>query len=139
MVAKRKVRAEPTPDDTPEVGGLDARREAVALLLAGGSTQTRAAREVKVGVASVKRWCREPEFARRVRELRSAMVDRALGKLADSMSYAAHTLVELCVPGVQESVRLGAARSVLELGVKLRESSEFEARISALEAGGQPR
>jgi hypothetical protein len=30
-------------------------------------------------------------------------------------------------------VRLGAARAVLELGVKLREAAELEARIAALE------
>jgi hypothetical protein len=33
------------------------------------------------------------------------------------------------------SVRLGAARAILELGTKLRESVELEQRIAALEAG----
>jgi hypothetical protein len=36
-----------------------------------------------------------------------------------------------------ESVRLGAARSILELGSKLRDNVEFGERLAALEAGQQ--
>ena len=35
---------------------------------------------------------------------------------------------------VPHAVRLGAARAVLELGIKVREMVELEARIAALEA-----
>jgi hypothetical protein len=43
------------------------------------------------------------------------------------------TLLSLQKETVAAPVRLGAARAVLELGVRLRESSEVLARIVALE------
>jgi hypothetical protein len=43
------------------------------------------------------------------------------------------TLLELMKPGVSPSTRLGAARVVLESGVKLREITELQERITALE------
>jgi hypothetical protein len=60
------------------------------------------------------------------------MVARSLGRMADGMSDAADVLRQL-LAARSESVRLGAARSLLELGVKLRESVELEERLQALE------
>jgi hypothetical protein len=67
-----------------------------------------------------------------VAEARSKLVDAALGQLADASAEAVTTLRAL-LHAEGESVRLGAARSILELGTKLRESVEFEQRISRLE------
>jgi hypothetical protein len=60
------------------------------------------------------------------------MVDAAVGKLANASTRAVRTLTNL-LTAESESVRLGAARSILELGAKLRESAELEQRISELE------
>ena len=49
------------------------------------------------------------------------------------MSGAADTLGQLARKAKQESVRLAAARAVLELGAQLRETVELEQRIAALE------
>jgi hypothetical protein len=71
-----------------------------------------------------------------VASLRGELVGLALGKLADGMAEAAAGLRQLL--GAQsETVRLGACRALLELGVKLRESVELEARIAALEQMNQ--
>ncbi len=43
------------------------------------------------------------------------------------------TLVDLQSVTVSASVRLGAARAVLELGTKFRETVEFEQRLAAIE------
>jgi hypothetical protein len=43
------------------------------------------------------------------------------------------TLLDLQKPAAPPAVRLGAARSVLELGVKLRAAAELEERLTALE------
>ena len=75
----------------------------------------------------------DPAFRRRVVELRADMVARSLGRLADGMADAADTLRAL-LRAEGESVRLGAARALLELGTKLRESVELEERLAALEA-----
>ena len=61
------------------------------------------------------------------------MAQRALGKMSDGMAEAADTLRQL-LKAEAESVRLGAARSILELGSKLREAVELEDRIGELEA-----
>ena len=54
-------------------------------------------------------------------------------KLVDGMVGAAETLDYLCREGKSEMVRLSAARAVLELGNRLRETVELEERIAALE------
>ena len=46
---------------------------------------------------------------------------------------AVRTLLDLLKPTVPHAARLGAARSVLEIGVKLREMAELEVRLAALE------
>ena len=54
------------------------------------------------------------------------MVSTALGRMADGMAEAADVLRGL-LNAESESVRLGAARSLMELGAKLRESTGLEA------------
>lgn len=114
-------------------GALTARQESVAVALASGRTIKEAAAECKAGERTVKRWLAErPAFTCRVAELRADMIGRALGKLADAMTAAACTLRAL-LDAEGESIRLGASRSILELGSRLRETVEFEQRLLALE------
>jgi HEAT repeat protein len=60
------------------------------------------------------------------------MIGQALGRMAAGMTEAADVLRAL-LKAEAETVRLGAARSLLDLGVKLREVVEFEERLAALE------
>jgi hypothetical protein len=106
--------------------------EALALALATGQTLRAAAEATGVGERTATRRVAEPGFRRRVGELRAEMTSRALGRMADGMADAADVLRQL-LNAESESVRLGAARSLLELGVKLRESVELEERLAALE------
>jgi hypothetical protein len=69
---------------------------------------------------------------------RSEMTSRALGRLIDNMTSAADTLGFLSRRANSEQVRLGAARALLELGVKMRETVELEQRIAALEGNQRP-
>ncbi len=100
--------------------------------LAGGATNVDAARQAGIGEKTVYRRLEDRDFRRRVTEARSAMVARAVGTLADASSDAATTLRKL-LDAESETVRLGACRAILELGVKLRESEDLEARLAALE------
>lgn len=54
------------------------------------------------------------------------------------MAFAADAIRKL-LTAKSEAVRLSAARAVIELGTKLRESVELEERISALESGQRRR
>jgi hypothetical protein len=86
-------------------------------------------------VPTAKTWSATlPAFRRRIQELRAEMTSQALGRLVEGMVSAADTLVFLCRKGKSETVRLGAARALLELGTTLRESVEWEERIAALES-----
>jgi len=100
--------------------------------LAGGRTIRDAARTSGVSEATVYRRLEDPAFRQRVAEARGKLVDNALGQLADASTQAVATLRAL-LAAEGESVRLGSARAILELGNKLRESVELEARIADLE------
>jgi hypothetical protein len=106
--------------------------EALALALATGQTLRAAAGAVGVAERTATRRWADPAFRRRVVELRGELVGLALGRLADGMADAAAKLRQL-LDAQSEAVRLGACRAMLELGVKLRESVELEARLQALE------
>jgi hypothetical protein len=106
--------------------------EALALALAAGQCLRDAAHASGVSERTATRRWSDSAFRRRVNELRGEMVRRALGKMADGMTEAADTLRAL-LRAESESTRLGAARSILELGNKLRDCVEMEERLSALE------
>ena len=108
------------------------RIDALALALASGKTITEAAVAAELSRRTVTRRVADPDFRRRVAELRAEMVARALGKMADGMAAAAETL-RTSLDAEGESVRLGAARSILEMGNKLREAVELEERVAELE------
>jgi hypothetical protein len=100
--------------------------------LAAGETIRDAASLAGIGERTATRRIADPAFRRQITELRAEMVQRALGKLADAATDAARTLRGL-LAAESESVQLGAARSILELGNKLREVVEMEQRIEELE------
>jgi hypothetical protein len=56
-----------------------------------------------------------------------------MGRLADGMTGAADALRRL-LSSRSEPTRLAAARALIELAVRLRDSVELEARLAALEA-----
>jgi len=111
---------------------------ALIVALAGGATVRDAARRAHVGERTVYRRLDEPDFRRQVQDARADMVAQAVGKLADAATKAVETLSAL-LDGESESVRLGAARAILEIGTKLRDATEFETRLAALEAAAQAR
>jgi hypothetical protein len=117
-------------------GDLTPLQEGVALALAAGNTLEQTAQTTGAGVRTITRWMAEiPGMARRVTELRSAMTSQALGRLSIGMSKAADTLTGLLDEEIPPTVRLAAARTILETALKIRESTELSDRISALEEG----
>jgi hypothetical protein len=61
------------------------------------------------------------------------MVSRTAGTLTAAAGEAVRTLLELLKSTASAAVRLGAARAVLELGMKVREVADLEERLAALE------
>lgn len=107
--------------------------EALAVELAAGKTIREAAVKVGIGERTATRRWADPEFRRLVSRQRGEMIGRAVGEMADGMTAAARTLRDL-LACENPAVRLGAARSLLEIGVKLREAAELEERLTNLES-----
>jgi hypothetical protein len=103
------------------------------LALACGATVENAARQCQLCKRTVYRRMEEPDFRRRVQAMRAEMVQRTAGALTAAGSEAVRTLLELLKATNPGATRLGAARSVLEIGMKAREFAELEERLAALE------
>ena len=61
-------------------------------------------------------------------------MQRAGGVLTAAVMESVKTLLELQRSPAPASVRLGAARAVIKLGLKVRAQGELEQRLAALEA-----
>jgi hypothetical protein len=108
--------------------------DALLLALACGATVENAARQAGVAPRTVHRRLADEAFRQRLQTMRVDMVQRSSAALTAAAHEAVRTLLELLKPSMPAAVRLGAARSVLEIGMKLRENAELETRLAALEA-----
>jgi hypothetical protein len=108
--------------------------DSLLLALACGASVETAAKQCGICERSVYRRLEEPAFNARLQELRSDMVKRAAGMLTAAATEAVRTLLSLQKDSAPPAVRLGAARAVLELGIKIREMAELETRLTELEA-----
>jgi hypothetical protein len=108
--------------------------DALLLALACGATVEAAARQCELTERTVYRRLKETAFRGRLQALRADMVQRAAGMLTAAAAEAVRTLLSLQKQAVPATVRLGSARAILEIGMKLREVVDLEARLSALEA-----
>jgi hypothetical protein len=113
-------------------GGRKSGNQALTLALASGLTVEAAARQANLAPRTAYRRLAQPGFRREVDALRADMAEQALGRLTEGMTAAADTLRAL-LSARSESVRLAAARSILELGPRLREAAELEQRLRDLE------
>jgi hypothetical protein len=105
--------------------------EKLLVALAGGASIRKAARVARVCQATVSRRLDDPAFKKRLGAIRDKFLDRAIGRLAATATAASATLRKL-LKAKSETVRLGAARSILELHCRLKEHAELEAKLSDL-------
>jgi hypothetical protein len=105
----------------------------LALALACGATPEGAAQKAGVSVRTAYRRLDEAAFRAQVDEVRAEVVRRSTDMFTAAGLSAIKTLMTLQDSAASESVRLGAARAVIELGCKLREKTETTARIAAME------
>lgn len=103
----------------------------VAALACGGTVEA-AAKTAGVSVPTVRRRLAEPAFRKAVEEARAESVSRAVARLSATSTLAADCLREL-LKAKSETVRLGAARAILELGAKYREAEDLAVRLAELE------
>ena len=112
--------------DSPE------KKAALALALASGLTVMAAAEHAHVSESTAHRYLRKPAFRRLVARLRGQMLEAALGRMAENMTRAADKVACLLDSG-NEAVALRAARTLLTLSLRLRDSVELADRIHEIE------
>ena len=102
--------------------------------LAGGAAVAAAAQQAGVSERTVWRRLQDDDFRRRLDTAREQTVQTAIDYLGKASTAAAATLATLLGKEYPPTVRLGAARAILEVGTALRKAGEYEERIAALEA-----
>src|SRR5207237_859676 len=94
--------------------------------LFGGSGSTLiAAEQTGVSQRTVYRRLADPAFQQQLTATLADMVKRTMQMLTAAGLEAVKTLLDLQKPSTAASVRLGAARAVLEVGPRLREQVHF--------------
>ena len=108
------------------------RQHQALIALAAGATIADAARQAGCSTRTISRWLDDPGFVSRVDAERSAIIGQATSKLGSAAGKAVEVLAELLGDELP-TVRLSAARAVLDSLLKLRQECEVERRLAALE------
>lgn len=103
------------------------------MAFACGATVESAARQADVSESTARRRLDDPAFRQQLQAVQADMLRRTAGTLSAASTESVRTLLELQKPSAPPAVRLGAARSILEIGIKLRDTVELEDKIQALE------
>lgn len=106
---------------------------ALIAALASGSTARDAAKSAGVAERTVFRRLDDSDFRRQVEDARAALVTQTVARLTAAACEAVDTLRDL-LDSEQDFARLGAARAILEIGLRYREHEDLAARVAALEA-----
>ena len=108
------------------------RDDGLVLAVARGLTVRHAAEESGFSERTAHRRLADPEFCRRVSAIRGELMERAGGRLSDAATQAVDVLREL-LDSDADTIRLAAARTILQQTVALRTAAELEQRIARLE------
>ena len=104
----------------------------LSLYLAAGMGTREAALQSGISIRTAYRRMKDAEFRQQVQAARDEMFTIALGTLASAATEAVQCLRDL-LDSKSPTAQLGAARSILELGQRLREGVDVDARLRALE------
>ena len=112
---------------------LGERQEKVIAALLAFPTVRLAAESVGIGESTVTRWLAEPEFKARYEAARREVVEGAKQALRSASLGAVSTLAAISSdPNAKESARVTAAKSILDLVLRIEEG-DLAARIERLE------
>jgi hypothetical protein len=106
--------------------------DAIAALLTQRNVEE-AARAAGIGVRTLLRWLKLPQFQNAYRQARREAFGQAVSRLQQGTA-AATTLLKIMIdPAAPASVRVRAADSVFNHAAKAIEIEDIEARVAALE------
>ena len=119
----------------------DALRERAVIALLSSRTIALAAKEAGVGERTLRTWMRDPQFQADLAAARRATFEAGMSRVQALAARAVGTLEDLLDCHEQPSARLGAARTLIELGVNRHDADTLLQRIADLEQqqGAGPR
>ncbi len=113
------------------------KEQAIAALLSHRTTEEAAA-AVGIGISTLLRWLKEPEFRTAYLQARREAVSQAVARMQQATGAAGVTILKLMTdPNSPAAVRLRAAESVFGLAVKGIEIEDIETRLSELERAAE--
>lgn len=115
-------------------GGLTAKQERGIAALLEWPTITEAAKRSGLSEPTLRRWMNDPAFAEAYKAARVRVWDGALDALQSAAGAAVASLRDIAQDAnAQASARVSAAKAILEIGLRLRESLDLEARMVEIE------
>jgi len=105
---------------------------AIARLMAGDNV-TRAAEACGIPRRTLTRWLAEETFTRALEAAQTAAIADSVRHLAGALSDASAAVIRLARESEDEAIRLRAALAVSSMFRELRDASDIEARLAALE------
>lgn len=113
---------------------LTSKQQNTILALLTEPTIKAAAQKAGVGERTVHTWLDEPAFSKAYAKARREATRRAVARLQQYSDTAAAVLLEImATKSNHPSVRLAAAKTVLEFSIKAVELEDMEQRLTALE------
>jgi hypothetical protein len=142
--SKRRRRRTGGPQDAPGArengrsAGHGAKSEALRqraiLELLTGRTFGAAAKVVGVHERTLRAWCTEDEeFRSELKSAQQAMFEAGMSRILGVTARAVDTLAELMDKAQPPTVRLGAARTVLELGMHQHDAETIRTKLAEIE------
>jgi hypothetical protein len=104
----------------------------IAGLLAYPSVEA-AAESVGIGIATARRWLKDPAVVESYRVARRDAMQHALARLEQAASGSVECLAEVQSKGESESARVSAARCILETALRSVELNDIQERLDKLE------
>ena len=104
----------------------------IAALLTHPSIEA-AAESVGISPVTAWRWMKDQAFAARCREARREVMRHTMGRLQEASQEAVDCLRKLQRAGKSESVRIAAARTILDHAMQAVELEDVQQRLDALE------
>jgi hypothetical protein len=125
-----------SPDDTSETEYEPRKVELLVAALLEKPTIALAAKQAGVSKRTALRWMQQAEFQKAYREARRSVVENTIAVMQQRSMLATAVLYEIASNKAEKgSVRVSAARSILEYSLKGVELLDHETRITELEAG----
>lgn len=108
-------------------------RDKLAAWVASGRSIAAFGKQHEIPIRTCYSWSGTPEFKAKVRRIRQRMLDRVAGTLIRHGLGAVDQIARLSRQGDSDTVKLGAAKVLLDQMIHISDHADWERRLAALE------